>query len=662
MLLDPSGPCATMLQGFGDPGFKRTLRNNAPGVPFRRPWIQADLAQQCSRGTFSETLDPSGPCATMLQGYIFGPFRRAWIQADFAQQCTRGTFSEALDPGGPCATMLQGTFSETLDPSGPCATMLQGYLFGDPGSKQTLRNNAPGVPFRRPWIQADLAQQCSRGTFSETLDPSGPCATMLQAYLFGDPGSKRTLRNNAPGVPFRTFSETLDPSGPCATMLQGHFFGDPGSKRTLRNNAPGVPFRRPWIQADLAQRCSRGTFSATLDPSGPCATMLQGYLFGDPGSKRTLRNNAPCTFSETLDPSGPCATMLQGYLFSDPGSKRTLRNNAPGVPFRRPWIQADLAQQCSMYLFGDPGSKRTLRNNAPGVPFSQTLDPSGPCAIMLQGYLFGPCATMLQGYLFGDPGSKRTLRNRGTFSEALDPSGPCATMLQGYLFGGPGSKRTLRNNAPGVPFRTLRNNASGVPFRRPWIQADLAQQCSRGTFSETLDPSGPCATMLQGYLFRRPWIQADLAQQCSRGTFSETLDPSGPRATMLQGYLFGDHGSKRTLRNNAPGVPFRTFSETLDPSGPCATMLQGYLFGDPGSKRTLRNNAPGVPFRRPWIQADLAQQCSRGTFSETLDPSGPCATMLQGYLFGDPGSKRTLRNNAPGVPFRRPWIQADLAQ
>ena len=326
--------------------------------------------------------------------------------------------------------------------------MLQGYLFG---------------PFPRPWIQADLAQQCSRGAFSD---------------LFGDTGSKRTLRNNAPGVPFRTFSETLDPSGPCTTMLQGYLFGDPGSKRTLRNNAPGVPFR---------------TFSETLDPSGPCATMLQGYLFGpfrrpwiqadlaqqcssstfsdlfgDPGSKRTLRNNAPGvpfrTFSETLDPSGPCATMLQGYLF--------------GL-FRRPWIQADLAQQCSRGTFSDL-SKRTLRNNAPGVPFR-------------------------------------------TFSETLDPSGPCATMLH-----------------------------AGVPFR---------------TFSETLDPSGPCATMLQGYLFGP--IQADLAQQCSRGTF---LD------------LFGDPGSKRTLRNNAPGVPFRTFSETLDPSGPCATMLQGYLFG---------------PFRRP---------------------------------------------------------------
>ena len=262
---------------FGDPGSKRTLRNNAPGVPFR---------------TFSETLDPSGPCATMLQGYLFGPFRRHWIQTDLAQQCSRGAFSD---------------------------------LFGDPGSKRTLRNNAPAVPFR---------------TFSETLDPSGPCATMLQGCLFG-PGSKRTLHNNAPGVLFRTFLETLDASGPCATMLQGTFsdlFG---------------PFRRPWIQADLTPQCSRGTFSD---------------LFGDPGSKRTLRNNAPGvpfrTFSETLDPSGPCATMLQGYLFG---------------PFRRPWIQADLAQQCSRGtfsdLFGDRGSKRTLRNNAPGTSKGPTLSP-----------------------------------------------------------------------------------------------------------------------------------------------------------------------------------------------------------------------------------------------------------------------------------------------
>ena len=184
---------------------------------------------------------------------------------------------------------------ESLDPSGPCATMLQGYLFG---------------PFRRAWIQADLAQQCSRGTFSD---------------LFGEPGSKRTL-------------EYL--FGP---------FGEPGSKRTLRKVRldPGSPTRSEKVP--LEHCCARSAWIQGLrivvqGPKGyPWSIVAQGPivvqgLLGSPLFEKVPLEHC-CARSAWIQglrkgpKRSPWSIVAQGPLGSRVSEK--VRKGTPGALLRK---------------------------------------------------------------------------------------------------------------------------------------------------------------------------------------------------------------------------------------------------------------------------------------------------------------------------------------
>ena len=177
-------PWSVVAQGPLGSRVSKKVRKNIPGALLRKVSFNPGSPKR------SEKVPLEHCCArsAWIQGLRKGPKRYPWSIVAQIQGLRKGPKvpleqrKVRLDPGSP-RKVRKGSLEHCCGRS----AWFQGFLFG---------------PFRRLWIQADLAQQCFQGCLF------GP---FRRPYR-----SKRTLRNNAPGVPFRTFSETLDPSGPCA--------------------------------------------------------------------------------------------------------------------------------------------------------------------------------------------------------------------------------------------------------------------------------------------------------------------------------------------------------------------------------------------------------------------------------------------------------------